>query len=109
MQSRFIPVALALSLFTAGHAMAQNTFGGADNSDFPGVTAVQGPGKTRAEVKAELAIAQDAGTLNTGGAGGAFVNDASVVRTADKSRDEVRAELSAALRSGEIDYNNGVY
>ncbi|MES2480908.1 MAG: DUF4148 domain-containing protein [Pseudomonadota bacterium] len=109
MQSRLVPVALALSLFTTGAAMAQNTFGGADNSDFPGVAVAQGAGKTRAQVQAELVSAQREGTINTDGEGGAFVNDTSAAVTTAKSRDEVRAELIQALRSGEIDHSNGVY
>lgn len=109
MQTRFIPVALALSLFTAGAAMAQNTFGGADHSDFPGVAVAQGAGKTRAEVQAELVRAQREGTISTAGAGGAFVNQTPVVQSSTKSRGDVRAELSQALRSGEIEHENTVY
>lgn len=109
MQTRFISAALALSLLSAGSAMAQTSFAGADDSGFPGVAVAQGPGKTRAEVKAELVRAQREGTIVTAGEGGAFVNDAPVVRTAAKSREDVRAELTQALRSGEIDHSNGVY
>ncbi|WP_137921625.1 DUF4148 domain-containing protein [Hydrogenophaga sp. 2FB] len=86
-------VALALSSLVAGHAMA------ADAS----------VGKTRAEVKAELAQAIRSGDLIADGATGQRYNELSPqlyaqpqAVVASKSRADVKAELAQAIRSGDL-------
>ncbi|MGE0348937.1 DUF4148 domain-containing protein [Hydrogenophaga sp.] len=93
MKTRLSVVAIALSSLVAGHALAADT------------AAV---GKTRAEVRAELAQAIRSGDLIADGATGQRFNEiaphlyAQPAAVAGKSRAEVKAELAAAIRNGDL-------
>jgi len=94
MKSRLSVVAIALSTLVAGHALAADT---------------SSVGKTRAEVRAELAQAIRSGDLIADGATGQRFNEIAphlyaqpAAAVANKSRAEVKAELAAAIRSGDL-------
>ena len=92
MKTRLSLIAVALSTFVAGHAMAAD----------PVVS------KTRAEVRAELIEAQRTGNILANGETGMLLKDLypsqypSQATVQAKSRDDVRAELIEAQRTGNI-------
>jgi hypothetical protein len=92
MKTRLSLIAVALSTFVAGHAMAAD----------PVVS------KTRAEVRAELIEAQRTGNIVANGETGMLLKDLypsqypSQATVQAKSRDDVRAELIEAQRTGKI-------
>jgi predicted RNase H-like HicB family nuclease len=99
MKSRLSVVALALSSLVAGHAVAADT---------------ASVGKTRAEVRAELAQAVRSGDLIANGETGQRFNEIAPhlypqpVVVGAKSRAEVKAELAEAIRTGDLIANGEI-
>jgi lambda repressor-like predicted transcriptional regulator len=94
MKSRLSVVAIALSTLVAGHALA------ADTSTV---------GKTREQVKAELAEAIRTGDLIAAGEIGLRLNEINpshypkpAVAQQGKTREQVKAELAEAIRTGDL-------
>src|SRR3954467_596739 len=104
MNTRLISTAAVALALVAGQA-----FAAPDSVDTLPTLTAHSAGKTRAEVKAELAAAQREGSVNNEGEGGAWIADAPVVHASGKSRAAVKAELANAVRVGAIPSANTPY
>ena len=99
MKTSKILSAVALSILAAAGAQAETV----GNAHAPAQ-----PGKSRAEVKAELAEALRTGNILAPGESGLLLNQAypnlypAVPRPVGKSREEAKRELAQAIRNGEI-------
>lgn len=94
-------IALAFSTLAAGHASAESSV-----PDYTPATTATAPGKTRAQVLAELADAQRTGDIYAYGDSGKKLNELrpdlypTKAVAQGKTRDQVLAELEQAQRSG---------
>lgn len=93
-------VAIAFSALFVGQAFAADVIFDDARDQFVVQPAAQETGKTRAQVKAELAEARQNGVVFDA-ATDSFVNNAPT-QVASKTRDEVKAELAEARRTGNI-------
>lgn len=110
-------IVLALTAVAAGQAFAGNSAPRYDETIALTAPADSTPGKTREQVRTELAVAQQNGDIvaNLGGAkSDAKWNQlystnyqAQSVATTGKTREQVREELSEAQRTGDIVANLG--